>query len=44
LDIKDDKGNKGETFYNNKVIEAVYWEHVAIKDITLEVEDNSTIK
>jgi len=24
LDIKDNKFNIGETFYNNKVIEAVY--------------------
>jgi len=42
LDIKDDKFNIGEIFYNDKVIEAVYWEYIAIKDITLEVKDNST--
>ena len=42
LDIKDNKFNIGETFHDNKVIRAVYQEHVAIGDIILEVEDNST--
>ena len=43
-DIKDNKFNEGKAFYNNKTIKVVYQEHAAIRDITLEVEDNSTIE
>jgi len=44
LDIKDNKFDVGEIFYNDKVIRAVYWEYAAIRDVILEVEDNSTIE
>jgi len=44
LDIKDNKFNIGEIFYNNKAIKAAYWEYIDLRDIMLEVEDNSTIE
>jgi len=44
LDIKDDKFNIGEIFYNNKATEVAYWEHIDLRDIILEAEDNSTIE
>jgi len=44
LDIKDDKFNKGEIFYNNKAIKVAYWEYINLRDVIKEVKNNSTIK
>ena len=44
MDIKDDKFNIGETFYNNKATQAIYWEWVDPKDIILKVETKTTIE
>jgi len=38
LDIKDDKFNKGEAFTDDKVIKAVYWEHIDLREVEIEVE------
>jgi len=43
-DIKDNEFDIGKVFYNNKAIKAAYWEWVDLRDVILEVEDNSTIE
>jgi len=44
LDIKDNKFNIGEIFYNNKVIRAVYWEYIDLRIVKIEVEVKLTLK
>ena len=44
MDIKDNNFNVGEAFYNNKAIKAAYWEYIDLRDVILEVKDNSTIE
>ena len=44
MDIKDNKFNIGNTFHNNKAIEAAYWEYIGLKEVILEVETKTAIK